>query len=67
VVEARGAGLLRGLLLPGPAAGAIARCRDEGALVLPAGPDVVRLAPALTIPRDVLDLGLAALERALSA
>jgi acetylornithine/N-succinyldiaminopimelate aminotransferase len=67
VVEARGAGLLRGIQLPGPAAGAIARCREQGALVLPAGPDVVRIAPALNIPRDVLDLGLAALERALSA
>jgi acetylornithine/N-succinyldiaminopimelate aminotransferase len=67
VLEARGAGMLRGIELPGPAAPVIARCRDEGALVIPAGSNVVRLAPALNIPRELLDQGLDALERALSA
>jgi len=66
VVEVRGAGLLRGLELAGEAAPVIERCREQGVLVIAAGPNVVRLAPALVIGREELAEGLAVLERALA-
>ncbi|MBW2419870.1 MAG: acetylornithine transaminase [Deltaproteobacteria bacterium] len=66
VVEARGMGLLRALELPGPAADAIAACRERGVLVIPAGAEVIRLAPALIITREEIDRGVAVLEEVLS-
>jgi len=65
VVEARGAGLLRALELPGPAAPVIDRCRDEGVLFISAGPNVLRMAPPLIVERAQLEQGLEVLERAL--
>ncbi|MEE8580577.1 MAG: aspartate aminotransferase family protein [Myxococcota bacterium] len=67
VVEARGAGLLRALELREPAAHVIERCRQQGVLVISAGPQVLRLAPPLVIERHQIDEGVAVLERALEA
>ena len=66
----RGLGLLRGVgfnkekfrhpLPEGttPAAYVNNLCREAGLLACPAGPDTLRLIPALNIPQDVLDRGL---------
>ena len=39
---------------------------DEGLLVLVAGPDVIRLAPSLIIPDELIAEGLNRLERAIA-
>jgi len=65
VVETRGAGLLRALELESPAAEVIDRCRARGVLLIQAGAKVLRLAPALTITRDEIDEGVAAIEASL--
>ncbi len=65
VVEARGMGLLRGIELHGPAADVVVGCREQGVLVIPAGANVVRIAPPLVIEADELDRGLAVLESVL--
>ncbi len=73
VVECvRGCGLLRGVgLRPGsfsvpegstPAAYVNNLCREAGLLACPAGADTLRLIPALTVPENVLDDGLAILK-----
>ena len=67
VVEMRGVGHLRAIQVPGPAADIAAACRDEGVLVIQAGVNNVRLAPALVITREELSEGLAVLERAIAA
>ena len=73
----RGLGLLRGVgfdkekfrhpLPEGatPAAHVNNLCREAGLLACPAGPDTLRLIPALNIPREVLDEGLSILHRVL--
>ncbi len=66
IVEARGAGHLRALELPGKAAPIIDRCREGGVLVISAGEKVLRLAPALTLTRAEVDEGLSVIEKALS-
>lgn len=63
----RGLGLMRGILLDGPAAPVVARARELGLLVVSAGPDVVRLVPPLTITEPELDQGVDLLARALGA
>jgi predicted acetylornithine/succinylornithine family transaminase len=67
VVEARGAGLLRGIELREPAAPVVDRCRAQGVLVITAGERVVRLAPPLVIEQAELEEGLDALEKAIAA
>jgi acetylornithine/N-succinyldiaminopimelate aminotransferase len=53
-LEARGRGLLRGLLVKGNAAPVVARCRDKGLLLSIAGGSVLRIAPALVAkPADI--------------
>lgn len=75
-VEAvRGLGLLLGIgLKPGcvavaggstPAATVCNMLREEGLLAVPAGPDTVRLIPALTIPEETVTRGLAVIRRVL--
>ena len=39
---------------------------EEGLLVLVAGPDVIRLAPSLIIPDDLIEEGLRRFERAIA-
>ena len=73
----RGLGLLRGVALkPGsfavpegktPAAHVNDLCREAGLLACPAGPDTLRLIPALNIPEEVLDEGLGILRAVLGS
>ncbi len=68
----RGCGLLRGVGLKQgafavpegstPAAYVNTLCREAGLLACPAGADTLRLIPALTVPEDVLEDGLAILK-----
>jgi acetylornithine aminotransferase len=64
----RGAGLLLGIVLRGPAAGALAAVmRDKGFLTQAAQPDVLRIAPPLIITDEQADAFVAALGPALDA
>jgi acetylornithine aminotransferase len=68
VAEVRGAGLLLGVALTAPAAGAAtAALLRAGFLVNPVRPDVLRLAPPLVLTAGQADTFLAALPAALSA
>lgn len=63
VVEARGRGHLRALELREPVADLIDRCREEGVLVIQAGANILRFAPPLIVTREMIDEGLAVIER----
>jgi acetylornithine aminotransferase len=68
VAGVRGAGLLLGITLRGPAAGALAAVlRDNGFLAQAAQPDVLRIAPPLILTDGQADAFLAALGPALDA
>ena len=58
VVEVRGRGLLLGVQLTTPAADIVKKAQEKGLLILSAGPNVLRLLPALNIPEDDLFAGL---------
>ena len=68
--ELRGKGLLLGCELVeawrGRSREFIKASLDEGLLVLVAGPDVIRLAPALIIPDELIEEGLNRFERAIA-
>ncbi|MPZ25481.1 MAG: acetylornithine transaminase [Micromonosporaceae bacterium] len=67
VAAVRGAGLLLGVRLTNPVAGAAATAlRRAGFLVNPVQPDVLRLAPPLTLTAEQADSFLAALPAALT-
>jgi len=67
VREVRGVGLLLGLVLDGvTAADVVARCREERLIVNAVGPDVIRLAPPLTLSAEEAELALAILGRAIA-
>ncbi|HSK23507.1 MAG TPA: acetylornithine transaminase [Egicoccus sp.] len=64
----RGRGLLLGLELDAPVAADVeTACRDRFLIVNAVAPDVVRLAPPLTVTRQEIDLALAAIGEALAA
>lgn len=65
VVEKRGRGLMWGLQLDGEAGPVVARARDAGLLVVPAGPDVVRFLPPLTVSSEELARGVSIVEESL--
>ena len=65
IEEVRGQGLLLGLACRMPVAALIERCREHGLLVLPAGPSVLRLLPALNVAEHEVDEALALLEQSL--
>lgn len=65
VVEKRGRGLMWGLQLEGEAGPVVARARDAGLLVVPAGPDVVRFLPPLTVSSEELARGVSIVEESL--
>ncbi len=69
-VEIRGAGLLLGCEMREPwsdrARDILTACTGHGLLVLVAGPNVLRLAPALTISEDEIKRGLGLLEAAIA-
>ncbi|WP_443059357.1 acetylornithine transaminase [Streptomyces sp. NBC_00435] len=68
VREVRGAGLLLGIVLAEPVAARVQRAaQDAGFLVNAAGPGVVRLVPALTLPQEQADALLAAMPAVLDA
>lgn len=55
VIEVRGKGLLVGILCDSPAADAISELHRRGLLVVPAGPNVIRLLPNLLVTREEID------------
>ncbi len=69
--EVRGRGLWLGCATSEPWHGKardfLNAAQQEGLFVLVAGPDVVRLAPSLIIPDELIDEGLARFERAVAA
>ena len=77
VETVRGLGLLRGVGLrkdsfvvpvgQTPASHVNNLCREAGLLACPAGPDTLRLIPALNVPEEVLAEGLAILKNILSS
>ena len=68
--ELRGKGLLLGCELTdawrGHSRDFIKAAMDQGLLVLVAGPDVIRLAPSLIIPDELIEEGLRRFERAIA-
>ncbi|MCI3921312.1 aspartate aminotransferase family protein [Paenibacillus sp. TRM 82003] len=52
LVEVRGRGLILGIELNAPVADIVAKAQEEGLLVITAGPNVLRLLPALTISEE---------------
>ncbi len=65
-LQVRGAGLLLGIVLPGPTSAQVAAgLRDAGFLVNPVQPDVLRLAPPLILSAEQADAFLAALREVL--
>jgi acetylornithine/succinyldiaminopimelate/putrescine aminotransferase len=65
VREVRGAGLIRGIDLVGPAAPIVTRARELGLLTVPAGSQVIRLLPPLTVTDDEIRRAVAILEEAI--
>ncbi|MCA9971661.1 MAG: aspartate aminotransferase family protein [Anaerolineales bacterium] len=67
IADVRGAGLLVGLELRQPAAPVVARARQQGLIVIVAGENVLRLAPALIVTRAEIDTAVAILRECLAA
>jgi acetylornithine/N-succinyldiaminopimelate aminotransferase len=67
VRSVRGRGLLVGAELDRPVAPVVDACREEGLLVLSAGPDVLRLTPPLVVDADEVAQALATIESVLAA
>ncbi len=66
-LQVRGAGLLLGIVLPGPTSAQLAAdLRDAGFLVNPIQPSVIRLAPPLILSGEQADAFLTALRRVIS-
>jgi acetylornithine/succinyldiaminopimelate/putrescine aminotransferase len=65
IVDVRAAGLLVGVEMSKPVTGIIAAARDKGLLVINAGDNVLRLAPALIIERQHVDEAVDILEEIL--
>ncbi len=63
VTAVRGAGLLVAADLTTEAAPVIAQARENGLLIISAGENTLRLAPALTVNRDEIDTAVAILEK----
>jgi acetylornithine/N-succinyldiaminopimelate aminotransferase len=67
VQDARGRGLMIGVVVSAPPDRVKALCMERGLLVLTAGEDVVRLLPPLVISEEEIDRGLGILRDALDA
>ena len=65
VLEVRGAGMIRGVVVAGAAADVVSRALDAGLLLCTAGANVVRIVPPLTISDEDLERGLAILAESL--
>ncbi|WP_240374835.1 acetylornithine transaminase [Bacillus piscicola] len=66
VKDIRGKGLMIGIELTEPVADYIVALQDKGVLAIGAGPNVIRLLPALTIEWELLMKGVNALKEVLS-
>lgn len=55
IVEIRGKGLLLGIVVTGEAISYVSKAREQQVLVLPAGPNVVRVLPPLTTNKEEMD------------
>jgi acetylornithine/succinyldiaminopimelate/putrescine aminotransferase len=67
VRSVRGRGLLVGAELDRPVGPVVDACRDQGLLVLSAGPDVLRLTPPLVVTAAEVSEALATIESVLAA
>lgn len=67
VRSVRGMGLLVGAELDRPVGPVVDACREEGLLVLSAGPEVLRLTPPLVVSAAEVDQALGTLERVLAS
>ena len=67
VRSVRGRGLLIGAELDRPVGPVVDACREQGLLVLSAGPDVLRLTPPLVVSAAEVDQALAILEGVLAS
>ena len=65
IIELRGRGLMRGILIEGPAAAVREAGHDAGILIATAGDDVLRLLPPLIFERAHVDEAIERLGRAL--
>lgn len=66
VVEVRGLGLMVGIELNHEAQSTLLELQKDGLLVLTAGPNVLRLLPALTVSQDEIDLAIAKISNVLA-
>jgi acetylornithine aminotransferase len=67
ITEVRGKGLMLGIVVSCPAMDIIAALREQGILVGPAGPNVVRFLPPLIIRKQDVDTVIEALDASLGA
>ncbi len=67
LAEVRGNGLMLGLKCVVPVADYVAAARDAGLLAVPAGDNVVRIMPPLTMTEDEIAIAVERLEQAASA
>ncbi|WP_428649526.1 aspartate aminotransferase family protein [Roseibium sp.] len=67
LAEVRGNGLMLGLKCVVPAGDYVAAARDAGLLAVPAGDNVVRIMPPLTMTEDEIAIAVERLEQAASA
>jgi acetylornithine aminotransferase len=58
VLEVRGKGLMIGIECDRPVTEWVTVMRERGLLVLSAGPNVIRILPALTITQELLEQGI---------
>lgn len=65
IIDVRGNGLLVGLEMDGPVGDIVAALREEGILLLMAGPNVIRILPPFTITTEEIDEAVQALARVL--
>ena len=65
VREVRGKGLMIGMELDRPGKDVVARCLAEGLLINCTHDTVIRMLPAMTISREIMDEGLDMLEESL--
>ncbi len=66
IKQVRGIGLLLGIEMDVEVGPLVAAARDHGLLVISAGPNVLRLAPALTITKEHADEALAVLKQVIA-
>lgn len=66
VKEVRGKGLMAGIECDQPVGDYISALREQGLLVLPAGPNVIRLLPPLNVKKAELDQAIEAIVQVLA-